>query len=1030
MNIEQEIDRRDSLFSPSETRSITLKNFINNLEEQFEIIGEQGRGGCCIVYRAIFCEKGVKIRPVLLKEFYPADFSEELCRDPKSLSLHFDGRRQDDFKIEKENFLETCLKQQEFYLHHVENADELVDVQGLYTLGDSLYMTTRAVGGCSWDKIPVEEENFYQILETTLSLLRELRILHENNMLHADIKPENVYIFKKTRQHVGILDFGSIQQLFDGCLTGNEKISYSGDFAAPEILNAKDKQDLDRRDYFSCITKKADLFSVGAVLYTRLTGATVPRDNSNRKLKEMRAAELSDFWRKEKFRRTKNLSIRVKKFLIKFFDGVLALNPDSRLEAEEMELQIRSLMILAAPQQVKLSSAFKPARETENFLGRTAELNQLKKFFMDNEQAIFIYGDGGLGKSQLALKFAQMFKEDWDFFLIPFDGDLKQTITNLQTVPMFLRDHTEPIDIENLYLWNLNCLRSYEGNAVLIIDNFDLNPEKIGAALHSETFGDLLRLKMKIIFTCRHRPINFPACLEVAALSESELLNLIRRHYRGADEKNLLPQVIRATNCNTLLIEQAAKILEQSWGELSPEKILLLLTNSKEKKSSAVAESLDRLKILFDISVLSATAKKIMAQAVLLPTAGVNAAMFLRCHDEIQADKIRLLELSGWLKKSTNNLLSLHPLVREVCKSEIPQAQVECKIFLESYHREFSKLSTTDRMHQRLQRVEIASNAAIFLEDLDGQLAQKAGELNMHEGRYRDAMFHYLHFWKILLAVHNNRPDTLKAMEVMDNLAHCESNVGNYNFALHYETSALAVAEEELGGECSQLFPYYLNLAGIYRRIGDFGNAKKFYAKALKFCDADDVGKVELYTNLAQFCLLQNENDDAERFADLAVKILNEQRECPPTMHAQLLEILSVISHRKKNFTDELHYAKRAANIYEEFRGKNHPITAESYNRVASALIALEIFDEAQRYLETAKKILEDIYGKNHGATGKTYFYMAQLFYKKKNLAEMMHWGDAATEIFAKVFGLQSRQTVEMMICLAVMKKNLAEIKF
>ena len=94
-----------------------------------------------------------------------------------------------------------------------------------------------------------------------------------------------------------------------------------------------------------------------------------------------------------------------------------------------------------------------------------------------------------------------------------------------------------------------------------------------------------------------------------------------------------------------------------------------------------------KLEVLFNISNLSESSKKIMAQAALLPVRGISAAIFLRTHDEIEQDKIRILEFSGWLKKSTDNFLSIHPLVRQICIPKIKQAELECKTFIENYSR-------------------------------------------------------------------------------------------------------------------------------------------------------------------------------------------------------------------------------------------------------------------------------------------------------------------------------------------------------
>ena len=700
-----------------EKHFLLLRNIVASSEECFEIVGEEGRGGSCIVYRAFVCTKNnERQRPVLLKEFYPKKFQNVLYREPDNAMLKLDVPTESEafrqFQHAKENFLEICRKQAEFYLRHPADVDELIELQGTFIGGDSTFIVMQAKSGFSWDKIAAEDESVFQICETILSVLRELKLYHDENLLHGDLKPENIYIFRKTRQHVAILDFGSVQNLCGNRLTGEEEISYSKKYAAPEVIKAYDKEGLDRLDYFRAITSKADLFSVGAMMFTKLTGKNIPRKGTNDSLQKKRAEILNDFWQKEKNGRVKNINATVKESLIKFFDGALARNPDSRFDAEEMKARLVRLVNETAPPMTKLSAECKAPPPSDNFVGRERELTQLNTLLNGGEnQLIFINGEGGLGKSSIALKLAWERRNDFEFFWTAFTDDLEQTIINLSTAPpYFVEGLSNPKDI---FFHNLKCLRGYGDTAVLIIDNFDLPPEKMSEVLHGEAFAALTRLRMRIIFTCRHRPTDFASCVEVLPLSEDELLKLMRQYYFDDDLENYLPQIIRAADFNTLIVEQSAKMLQQSWGQLSPEKIL------EQLKNPTVGGAIfDKLKALYDLSELTSTAKKILAQAVLLPTRGINAAIFLRTHEEYQQDKIRILELSGWLKKSADNFISLHPLVREVCcKPEVKQAQSECRTFVENYSREISALSMPERISRRREQMEIVSNAADMLND-------------------------------------------------------------------------------------------------------------------------------------------------------------------------------------------------------------------------------------------------------------------------------------------------------------------------
>ena len=1026
MSIPQD-DNRVSL-TIGDKHFLSLRNVVTDLEECFEIVDEEGRGGSCIVYRAFVCTKNnERQRPVLLKEFYPKKFQNVLYRESDTALLKLDVPIESEafrqFQHAKEKFLEICRKQAEFYLRHPADVDELVELQGTFLGGDSTFVVMQARGGRSWDKVAAEDESVFQICETILSVLRELKLYHNENLLHGDLKPENTYIFRKTRQHVALLDFGSVQNLCGNSLTGKEEISYSKKYAAPEVIKAYDKVGLDRLDYFRAITTKADLFSVGAMMFTKLTGKNIPRKGTNNSLQKKRTEILNEFWQQEKKGRVKNINAIVKESLIKFFDGALARNPDSRFDAEEMKARLVRLVNETAPPMTKFSAECKAPPPSDNFVGRERELAQLNTLFNSGEnQLIFINGEGGLGKSSLALKLAWERRNDFEFFWTTFTDDLEQTIINLSTAPpYFVEDSSNP---KAIFFHNLQCLRGYGDTAVLIIDNFDLPPEKMSEVLHGEAFAALTRLRMKIIFTCRHRPTDFATCVEVLPLSEDELLKLMRQYYSADDLENYLPQIIRAADFNTLIVEQSAKMLQQSWGQLSPQKILEQLKNPTDGGSI-----FGKLKAFYDLSELTPTAKKILAQAVLLPTRGINAAIFLRTHEEYQQDKIRILELSGWLRKSTDNLLSLHPLVREVCKPEVEQAQSECRDFVDKYSREISALSLPERISRRREQMEVVSNAADMLNDSDGQLSKSAGELNYLEGRARHAWHYYQEHWKIFLKF-NPKPDTLEALEIMEKIAWSAFSAGEFAQAIYFIEATLAIAERELDSDFAKILPYYISFAGIYWRAGDLDKATEFYATAIKLTEGaivDDFTRVNLFINCGKVCLLREHDEPALSYGKRALEILNRRLDFPLTLKAEALEIFIEYSLRKNLIPAALEKSYEVAKISELFYGKENPITAESYTAIAIVLIADKNFDDALTWLEQARKILEDTCGQVHSATGKAYICTALALHEKGEIIIAYDWLAKASVIYEQTYGQNHPYTIKVRSRMSDWRKTMSE---
>jgi eukaryotic-like serine/threonine-protein kinase len=101
-----------------------------------------------------------------------------------------------------------------------------------------------------------------EMLRITRDLCRALSYLHQNGLLHGDLKPSNIFVCRDGR--VVLLDFGLVSQAGGGI--GREVLESAGairgtvPYLAPERL---------RGDFSDA---RADLFGVGVMLYEALTG--------------------------------------------------------------------------------------------------------------------------------------------------------------------------------------------------------------------------------------------------------------------------------------------------------------------------------------------------------------------------------------------------------------------------------------------------------------------------------------------------------------------------------------------------------------------------------------------------------------------------------------------------------------------------------------------------------------------------------------------------------------------------------------
>ena len=608
---------------------------------RFTLLTCIGTGATCVAYQAED-EDGI---PVRLKQFRPAGLS-------KSSSL---------FRSMEDRFLEA-YRQQLSLMRDEKTAAVTSVLYGLYR-DEAGYLWTSVNGmvGRTLDKL-LPENSLGKNAEIIFRIAESVKAYHEAGWLLLDVKPENILVIDSLgMQGINFFDFDSFvrrTELEDAIAEDREVLlSSTESYSAPELLGGK----IDLAE----VGPAADFYSVGALLFTALFGRKpelydclpgsgydfpAPQDSTGPVL----PAEARDA-------------------AARFLHHTLTMTPEERYETDDALIsaldEMRKQLEASRPQ---LSRGIPHA--VSSFAGRERELAALSAAIGSSPAPLVVSGMGGIGKTQLVLKAAENLIKEYDFYYVPFQGSVRETILALSVENLNRETPDEAGDMvklpdDEVYRKILACLRnSYSEHSVLIIDNFDASrDEETPSLLYDPDFGDLCSLPMRLIFTSRCR-FDGLRSLPLEELEKDDILSLLREAFPGDTDTDLL-NLSGAVSHHTLTLCILARTAQESKGKLSAVKLLQSLNSAAPGKFGE--DVLGKLHSIFRAAGLSRIAKSVMACAGFFPQGGIRSDLLIPLLSPEQWLAANQLERSGWLRfDSYNSVWSVHPLVKAVCAAE------------------------------------------------------------------------------------------------------------------------------------------------------------------------------------------------------------------------------------------------------------------------------------------------------------------------------------------------------------------------
>lgn len=411
---------------------------------------------------------------------------------------------------------------------------------------------------------------------------------------------------------------------------------------------------------------------------------------------------------------------------ILYFDGVISYLTKKLLisvpskERQEKEITLEKIFLEYEGNKKKVALEYEllPNITTNEYFvegSRDKEIAWLSDS-IERRQPLFVWGYGGVGKTELVMEFARYQSQYRNVAFVAFSDSIRETIIHMKfagykmpNLDRISREERRDVE-EKIYCEKLKLLNAYSQDDILIIDNFEKKGKTLAELKQESAYKDIIGIKMHVIFTTRSRPDKHTK--ELQPLKKEDLL-VMMKHYLGDTtiSEDTLVQLIDAVDGHTMAVELIAKLLSDEFSCITSERILDAFTKGKVKElaDTEVESYKDRelrettifehIKTLFDLATLSKTELMVLRHAFFISAIGMKTDVFIKIgkkhHMVIEKDLsevqqydkvVKGLVNKGWLRIKSGRIF-IHSLVKEVMREEkIINLDKELSMYLCNFH--------------------------------------------------------------------------------------------------------------------------------------------------------------------------------------------------------------------------------------------------------------------------------------------------------------------------------------------------------
>ena len=969
---------------------------INLKGTEYRILELKGRGASCVVYLAENCSNS---RRVLIKEFYPKKC--DITRDENN-NLVISNSDINIYRILKEQLRKAYKLQLEFH-NSDETGNYTSDAETMVEAYSTLYVIMNKVVGSSYDK--VVPENITDVLEVCKSVATVIGFYHKKGYLHLDIKPDNIYVLKETNQIINLFDFDTVKSKSD--LENGNYIASTNKISAPEISKAEIDEFTGK--YLQEVDERADIYAIGHILFEKVM-------ERNAKSSDIILGKKFNFG---KTKLLKNSSPQLREKIQEIFQHtVVRMKSERYSNTDELIKALDQALEIATEEKdgYLIDDNITVTTSNSYYISRKDKLTEIRQH-LENYHIAYLYGIGGIGKSETAREYAERYRDYYTTIqLSVYSADLKTVIAGLK----FSNDSEYfEKDIDIRYEMKRGLLsKSMINNdrTLLIIDNYNVDPDSDEYKRNVEVMKDLKKLHIHILFTTRTAPNDDNIKIDIEELSKKELKEMFFAiNPRDKDSKERIAQVYelietayRHTLTVDLVAHQTAKIEEYGKKTLADYIEILqksgmnsginvaVYNNKDENEKSAVI--FEHIKALFNLSSLTDKERYIMVNACLLPLSGMPVAEFetfidLENHPDSESSDgwgedstITNLVKSGWMKKIDSGVsrIALHPLVAEVVANELQPEITEdkCQKFCGSIEK------LVDNCKNDFETIEpykdlFNKSAKRLMENEDEKTANYLSSVSYILPKLEHQSDALLYSLKALEIQEKVLPENLlNIANALNIVAHAYSYLNDPEKELEYKLKALEIQKKVLPENHPDIAISLNNVGVAYAVLGDLEKSLEYLFKSLAIEKVLSENYSAIETCLDNICFVYDESGEYEKelvYLSIAMEIRKKEFQKNQSAIASLYSDMGYAYYKIGDYKNGLNCYLNVLAMEKEFPEKYCFIDA-TFNNIGLGYMKLRKYNEALPYLLGATSMFEKRVPKNNIQLAKLYSRISKAY--------------------------------------------------